>query len=382
VIAAGGAVLASGSLGDRAAGPCGGHPVRGGIRLPDPVTIEAPVFTRAGRFHGYVAYRIGCYGSVRRIGRVGSLFPQDAAYGGLDPGVWWALRHGHLVIGQGRRSVWRSHGEFRARYGVGAVELGARTVAFSYGSNLYLAPLRGAERMVGRAEFALGFTRGGVYTISWTHGLLLRSDSGTIRKMFVHWTTDYFAARGRLYFIAHGVLMRASGARVRPLVSLAKLRMSRDTGLQPLSADRWSQAPGGLFELEDNDRLTVLRSDGEVFATVSSGGTFTPPVVAPGERAVAFVVSTPQGTETDVLRAGARTATLVHFERVHFPACSGGATVQWYGSWLLYSDSAGGLVAIDTTGARWVVDLTRLVKRLPSVRNGFTADWGTQGPEL
>jgi hypothetical protein len=375
----GSGALAFGTIGEGASSACVG-------RLPAPITIEAPIYTRTNHYLGTIRYVITCNGRVHRIGKSHSLFSQGEVFSfGADPGVWWAIRHGHLVIGRRRKRVWRSRGEFWSRYGIGSIEISAPTVAFSYGSNLYLAPRGGAERLIGRQEYPLGFTSGGLYTISWLRGLLLRSDTGAILKKIVHWTPQYFAARGRLYFVAHGVLMRASGAPVQRLASLKRLGMSTDTWLQALWTDPWSQRPADLFELDDNHRLTVLRPDGSVFATAGSrewggGGVFVQPVVAANETAVAFIATTRQGTETYVLRAGARTATAVHREKVHFGGCSGGASLQWHGNWLLYSDTNDDLAAIDTTGAHRTIELTHLITRLRGTKTDFTAYWSGQPP--
>jgi hypothetical protein len=159
--------------------------------------------------------------------------------------------------------------------------------------------------------------------------------------------------------VARGVLTRAHGARVERVASLAAL------GLPP--GDTWMQSLGRLVELMTNDRLVILRPDGSTFASTplprTAGQTDTisgGPTVAPREKAIAFTGASglpddprnplhSHGTETVfLLRPGSRAAVPIHTERVAFRPCARGANVQWHGSWLLYSNSEGNLVAIDS----------------------------------
>lgn len=89
------------------------------------------------------------------------------------------------------------------------------------------------------------------------------------------------------------------------------------------------------------------------------------------------------GTETVfLLRPGARTAVPVHTERVDFKVCERGASLQWHGKWLLYSNSEGNLAVIDTTGVHGAIELSSLVHGLPGTRPGFSAYWSRQPVEL
>jgi hypothetical protein len=143
--------------------------------------------------------------------------------------------------------------------------------------------------------------------------------------------------------------------------------------------------------------LVVVRPGGSLFAR-----TRLPPghgqgesvssslVVAPRGSAVAFTAAAGRtgdpgaagrahGTETVyLLRRGAHQAIPVHREQVAFAPCERGASLQWHGSWLLYSASEGNLAAIDSTGIHRAIELGSLVRRLRGTRDGFSAYWSGQ----
>ena len=339
--------------------------------------LPAPITIRSDYGRTVVSYQIARTESVRRVAPAPSLFSRDAVWYPAT-GDWFRIHRRHLVIGRFGRTLWRSRGEFAQAMRVGAIQLGQRTVAFTYGNHLYLAPLAGSERLIGRSEVPLGFTRAGLYTYQWGRRLLLRSDTGEILATIARdpFGSGYFIAEdGSLYFIAGGYLERADGAAVDTLVAL------RSLGLPPAGVAL--QPVGNLLELEDNSRLVLVREDGTVFAGTSSrawgGGVPSDSgVLSPRGNAVGFTDTTGRDTErVYVLRQGASRPATVYARRVSF-GCEQGAGVQWRGSWLLYSDSDGHVVAIDTAGPRRVVDLTALVKRLPRVRAGLTAYWSAQ----
>jgi hypothetical protein len=374
--------LAISFVGGSAAGACQGRFSCAGVRLPAPITIAA------GHVLGSLSYRIGRDERVRRLPGIPPPFPRDAALGIY--GVWYSIHHDHLVVGRGQRRLWRSHREFRvsnrdAWKHIGVVMVGSHTVAFTYDNRLYLAPLRGAGRQIARAEVPLGFTRAGLYTYRYRgRQLLLRSDSGALVKVVARQAlgSDYGVADGCLYFIVHGEVMSARGSRTRRLVSLHRLGVSNP----------WLQPLGRLIELEDNNRLVVVRPDGQVFASTplpQSGGqpdTISSSVaVAPRASAVAFVAAaglpggsggSGDGTESVyLLRAGTHSAIDLDDESVTFAPCQGeGATLQWHGSWLLYDGTGGRLAAIDTTGTRHVIELS-FVDSLRGARDGSNATW-------
>lgn len=300
--------------------------------------------------------------SIERSGRIRSEpkyerqspFPPEADF---FPGTrtWFLIRDRRLVVGRRRKPLWRSRGEITSKWQVGLVTLGPHTVAFQHDHQLYLAPLKGAERPVASREMPLGWTHGALYTYRYQgHALLLRSDTGALLKTIARRPlgSDYFVMNGSLYFITHGVLMSASGARIQRLASLRSLRMP----------DPWLQPLGRLLELQDNSQIVVLRPDGSVFARTpmprSEGqaeGISSSLVVAPDGSAVAFAAAgvsndpdpagQAHGTETVyLLRAGAHRAVPLHREPVDFKPCGRGASLQWHKSWLLYSNTEGSLV--------------------------------------
>jgi hypothetical protein len=161
------------------------------------------------------------------------------------------------------------------------------------------------------------------------------------------------------------------------------------------------QPLGRLVELEDDHRLVVVRPDGTVFAgtplPVSHGqaeSISSSLVVAPRASAVAFTAAYGQtgyprapershGTETAyLLRPGADVAIPVHRENVQFAVCERGASLQWHGKWLLYSNTEGNLALIDTTGTRRAIELGSLVHSLPGAGDGVNAYWSGQPTTL
>ena len=83
-----------------------------------------------------------------------------------------------------------------------------------------------------------------------------------------------------------------------------------------------------------------------------------------------------------VLRPGRRAATALYHDTITSSVCNQGAHVQWQSVWLLYSNVGNDIDVVDTADADRTVDLTRLVSRLPGLRNGFIARWSGQPPKL
>jgi hypothetical protein len=367
-----------------AAGGDGCRPRRAtsALRLPAAVTVTT----------GCGAFRIERDGSVRRTSIDPSPVPQGASWW-PSTGVWDKLAGGHLVVGRWQR-LWRSSGRFPLAYEVGAITVGPRALAFSYGNrtpHLYLASLNGSERRIATGEYPLGWTRGGLYTRAGPGGqLLLRSITGRLRETIAGqvYTYAYDQASGSLYFIAHGALFRTAGASQHPIASLARLGLSagRALQLQPLRR---------LVAIRDGHRLVVLRMDGTVFASTSlphgrtrHDGISSQPSAAPDARAVAFAATHgntaygSSGSETVyLLTPGAHAARAIHTERVAFAVCERGADLAWHGRWLLYSASEGNTAVIDTRRPQQAIELTRILRRLPGLSDDegnldFSASWG------
>ncbi len=347
------------------------------MRLPAPITIAAGLVGRS------VTYRIGRDGRIRRIANPQSPFPSASSW---FPGTntWYTIRAGHLIVGRGRKALWRSHGKIAANQ-IGVVAAGSHEVAFQHDHKLYLARLGHAERAVTHRELPLGWTGDGLFTYRYQgRQLVLRGASGTLVKVIARRPlgSDYSVANGTLYVITRGVLMSAHGVRVRQLGSLTRLGLSADTWIQPL---------GRLVELQDNHRLVVVRANGSVFASArlpithdQAENISSSLVVDPQLRAVAFTVaydetgkrSAKRGTETVyLLRAGASAPTPIHRGHVQLAVCERGASLEWHRNWLLYTNTEGSLAAIDTSAAHHTIELRSLVNRLPGTRHGFTASW-------
>ena len=359
------AVLTLAFTGEDAAGSCTGSGRCATQRLPAPVTITA----------GHAAYRIARDGRVSHTSPPRSPYPRDATW---FPGTntWYRIEHTHLVVGRGRKALWRSHQEIAANQ-IGLIAAGPKAVTFQHDHRLYIAPLGGVERPVASRELPLGWTTGGLYTYSYPRReLLLRDNTGTVMKAIGRQPQEYqFDLTTRnLYFLTHGVLIGAHGTHVWRLASLHSLGMSTNTSLQPL---------GRLIELMDDHRLALVRPDGSLFASTPIAGldrisSFV--ATAPDASAVAFTALTgptrhPNAENVYLLRAGAHAARIVHHQPGSFGGCAQWANVTWHRTWLLYSDNNGKLAAIDTAGAHRTLQLDGLARHLLKRREQFDARW-------
>ncbi len=385
VITIGIGLLAAGSVDGNASAACARRAACRGQPRPAPIGITT----------GWGSYLIASDGRVSRAADPPTVRPPGAIWFPAS-GTWYMLERGHLVVGLGSRRLWRSQETFTSRFQLGVIVAGPDAVALQHGHKLWVAPRGGIERPVSTRELPLGWTTGGLYTYRYQdHALLLRSDTGALVKVIGRRPlgSDYEVQTGTLYFISGGVLMSAHGAQVRRLAWLRRLGVSAAPGLTSL---------GRFVELQDDHRLVVVRPDGSVFASTplpgSDGHTDTVSsslAVAPDGRAVAFTAAAGEWAETPrhpdgvagaesvyLLRPGAHTAAPMHTEHLVFTPCERGAGLKWNGSWLLYTNAEGNLVAVDTAGAHHTIDLTSVVGRLPGAREGFAAYWSGRPPEL
>jgi hypothetical protein len=349
---------------------------------PGELPLPASIIVGAGNG----AYRIDRDEHVHRVNVRIWPFPKDSSCCAA-PGVWFAVRQGHVVLGRGNRTLWRSRGEYPKRFGLGAVRFGSQTVLFTYGNGLYLAPLSGAERAIGRSEVPLGFAGGGFYSYQWNRDLVFRSDTGTVKKTLGRplGRSTYTVAGGVLYFMTGSDMMAAHGTHVSHLASM------RSLGLRPRST--WFQAVGQLIELVGQRRLVLLRGDGSLFASTPwprahghTQGLTGDPAPSPQLDAVAFVTDPDSGqsrTETVyLLRAGAHAAVPIHQGRVVLQPCLRWAALAWHGDWLLYSNPGGTLDVIDSTGTHRTIDLSHLLRHLRGAGNGPTVYWSGAPPSF
>jgi hypothetical protein len=362
-----------------AARRCGGRLPRAHAGLPAPVTIT----TECARF------RIGRDGRITRSAKR-SPVPPAAAWYPAD-GAWYRVEDGHVVAGRWHRRLWRSHGRFTPGYDVGALTIGPRALAFSYGNSvrLFMAGFGAAEREIADGEYPVGWSRAGdLFTRAGRRGeLRLRHASGDLARTLAQGVFDYAfdRANGEVDFVRNGRVLRTDGTAPVAFVDLARLSLTRRPELDPL---------GRLLALRDQRRVVVLRRDGSLLASTvlprrhsRVDGISSALVASPDGRSVAFTLTrgntaygSSGGEAVYVLRGGRRRAVRVHTEHLRFAVCERGADLAWQGHWLLYSASEGNVVVVDGSGRRRSLDLTRTVLRLPGSHGGeghanVTASW-------
>jgi hypothetical protein len=380
VVGAGGVALTS-LAGTASSGTCAVRVCGASVRLPAPVTVA----------DGRVGFRLARDGSIRRVSGDTDPYPPGVSWFPAT-GTWYRIQHRHLEVGLGRRQLWRSREEITSRWSLGIIVASSQGVAFQHDHRLYVASRAGAERPVARREAPLGWTAGGLYTYAYQgRRLLLRGDSGALVKVIARLprAANDAVAGGRLYFISGDTLMTADGAGTERLDSLRRLG---------LSTDSWLQTAGSMAELQDNQRLVLVRADGSVFASTrlprSHGATesiTSSPVVAPDARVAAFAAqSGPAQNRRDpgasavtetvyLLRPGAHSAVAIKGESATFAPCTGGVNLQWHGRWLLFSAGEGTLALIDTAGAGRAINLSARIERLRHWQSVY-AYWGERPP--
>jgi hypothetical protein len=361
--------------------PSAGSAASRQIRLPAPITVQA----------GKGTFEIARDGHVARVPPRLSPYPRDAAV--FPSGVWYVIRHGHLQVGHGPTTLWRSRGAFPSYLQFGVVTVGEGTVAFSYrrggSEDLYVARLgREPERRVARGEFPLGWTSDGFFTYRY-HGreLRFRNGTGTLLATLVHGVPSYAydPTGGRLYFVSRDRVFSAAGPTRTPIARLGAIGLRARPFPALIPAD-------GLVQLLGSNRLVLLRPDGSLFANaridlsrenISSSSL----AIAPGGTAVAYTVVSgtkpAAGAETVyVLSAGAHAAGALYRQPIHDGGCERGAGVQWHAHWLLYTTSEGYLMVLDSTGRHRAVDLGPIVRSLPGHPGRISAYWTGQAPSL
>jgi hypothetical protein len=287
--------------------------------------------------------------------------------------------------------LWRSHGVLGSEYRLGLVVIGSGHVAFSYAGVLYLASLDGAEQVVARGEYPLGWTPGGLFTYRQRGRLiLLRSLTGRLLATVARRPEQFPSVLlgGRLYFLRDGALMVVRGKQVRRLVRLSSLKFGTGPNVS-------LQLIGRLLELQDAHHLVLLEPGGSEFARTNlprrhgrAGTESSSPIENRSGTAVAFTVAFGQTGSADVLhpadgqevvyllRSGARSATPVHTERIRsFAVCERGAELQWHGSWILYTATEGNIAVVDSAAPHRAVELGRAIHRLLGGSPAFSAYW-------
>ncbi len=276
-------------------------------------------------------------------------------------GSWYAITRGHLTIGRGRLTLWHSPGAGWSARRIGVVVVGRGTLAFQYAHRLYMGPFDGRVRAIAHREMPLGWDGRRLYTNSYPRrALLLRGATGRLLKTLspLPFRSDPVATRGSVYLVLQGELLRAHGAHMLKLTSLAAVGVSIDS---------WLQRVGGLLAFQDDRHLTILRPDGSVFARTplpsshgDAGALSSSPVEDPAGNTLAFTAAYGESTDPNVptrargteivylLRAGAHTGVPVHTQHVRFNVCERGASLSWRGTRLRYANSEGDTALIDT----------------------------------
>lgn len=348
--------------------------------LPAPVVAT----TSCGRFE------IGTGGGVRRLGP--KQLPVPAGVNWYQDLSWYRLDRGHLVVGRGLRTSWRSH----ARYpmsrgsGVGAVAVWRGRVAFSFAAppanwkrpTLYVALGGGRERAVAVAETPIGWTAvGSLITWGRPGSLRVRDMDGRLIRPLADdvYTFVFDPIWHALLFLANGRLESFDGRRLQLLVRLKAVGLSTPLTIQPA---------GAFVALRGQRRLVVVSRTGAVVSSTPlphlrlRTDRVSSDVAADAGGDVAFTSTRgnsaygSKGTETVyLLQRGGREARPVRREGVAFAVCERQATVAWHGRWLLYTASEGYAVAVNTSTRR-AVDFSSTISRLPGTgAQDFTAGW-------
>jgi hypothetical protein len=354
--------------------------------LPWGASLPAPIVatTSCGRFE------LGMGGRVRFLGPKSLPVPPGANW--YEDLSWYRIVRGHVVVGRGLRTEWRSHHSYPLSRGsgVGAVTLWSNRVAFSFAAppanwkrpTLYVARRGSAERAVAVGETPIGWTADGAL-VTWGHPGSLRVRGGggrLIRVLAADVYTFVFDPSSRaLLFLAHGRLERFDGRRLRTLLRLKAVGLSTPLTIQPA---------GRFVALRGQRRLVVAGRDGAVTSSTAlphlnlSTDRVSSDVAADSRGDVAFTATRgntaygSKGTETVyLLPRGAHTAQPLYRKRIAFAVCERQATVAWHGAWLLYTASEGYAVAVNAATRR-AVDLSSTIARLPGMdAQDFTAKW-------
>lgn len=334
-------------------------------------------------------------GSVRPNGHgILSDQPPKGSIGFTD-GSWWRLRGGRLEVNRGGQRVWHSARRYPRLFQLEGAAVDSSAVAFTYASRLFVAAggHLAVERPVARNERPLGWSRDGLLFTSRMRGeggdVRLRGPEGAFisvvepRPRAVRFDP---VTRALLMVNRYGRVARFDGRNTTELADLRRLGMPVTSWIEPLA--------GGLIGVTASRRVAILRADGSLFASARfppgrrwSAAANSGLVADPNGQVVALTLTEGNtGYASDgaewllVLREGDRVARVLHREPLKFAVCERWTTLAWQDRWLLYASTEGRTLALDTGRGR-VVDLSRLVARLPGARpNGegkveLTARW-------
>lgn len=268
-----------------------------------------------------------------------------------------------------RTVIWRSSRDYYNTGGNNA--FGPNLFAFDdYYRGLFLTDLRHPERMVmrGRGLSPIGFTRAGEllvavpgYSIAVVapNGKLLRRFSYNGRNSFT-WDeqtdTLYFVRPDGMLAAAHGEHLHL----IRPLTGIDgsiwftppqllvfngrhSVTISNLHG-RLIARDRWPRT-----RIDNFDSGLSVSPDGRSFAFRLSSA-------HPGARHGKAIVY--------VLHAGQSRARAIYRHQLGPSGCAVGASMEWHGSYLLYSSADGQRAVLDTRTGRQIT-LMHLLHRIP-----------------
>ena len=332
-------------------------------------------------------FRLGTNGSVTYAGKWKSPVPPVARGYWMDL-AWYGLDHGHVLIGQGMKRLWRSHDTYtRGRYlNIGSVVVGRGRLAFSYyqgrQSRVLVARYGHAEHLVAQGEAPFVFTGAGDL-VTWQergHALVLREANGGERTLAPHAVDPQVDRANRIVFFRSArQLYEFDGNSVRRLASLPRLGLTGVPTVEPL---------GRLVAVHDRHRLVVVDHAGRPVASTvlprsrhRADGVTSPVATNAGGTAVAFTVTSANRLRETVylLARGTRRARALHSEKFVGGGCGAGAWLAWQGRWLLYANAGQQAAVVDSSSRSPGVELTDVIAKLPGLQaNGegmFNVDW-------
>ncbi len=296
--------------------------------------------------------------------------------------MWVRVRHHHVVLMRGRRTVWRSARTYRlaSANGLSGIQVSGSGIAYQLDrtDGLWVAPGRGPERSVSVDEWPVMWTASGdlltvrrspsnrfAYLLRDRNGRLVETLASRLRPRFLNFAIEITEAGAFLLWNSHGELVWTDGSTTRILARAGSLGFRGLPSIYPLD--------GGLIELLSRRwHEVVLRFDGSVFARASapadgSVAGFGDQAAAPDGSAVAYVLTEESSGATSVymLRAGDRRGT-----RIYRVSKGKGFPPSWHGHWLLFVDESGKVVAIDASARSRPINLTRAIQRLQRANGG------------
>jgi hypothetical protein len=283
-----------------------------------------------------------------------------------DPRTWVAHPQRRLAVYRDGRLLWHSH----VTGGSDNVAVGSGHVAFtSYrrgsGPTLWVAPIRGRERMVARGEEVVGWVPAGLVTQRGSD-LRLRARDGRLLRHLARARTALMDGSRAIVLRTDGLLVRTDGWRSRVLADVRLFGLRRYPWLERLD--------GGLWQVSAGRRIVFLRHDGTLFASFSLGRgaeALAGDVVAlPDRSAVLFVVHRRRTLdEKGVMRVyRLERATSVPRPLLDAPvrrlSCGEWGGLAYERGRLLFTSNEAGFAILDPAGHARPLYLTRFAAQL------------------